>query len=160
MEKTLQNGLKIICNILNNEQKEIFQLLNARLSHNQESTLKCNTLQLRQGCKNAYVDYSDYFWITITGAHSTYRITLFYTDANTENGNFRTQLGKIQFWKDIHYTDEDSIGSPNYKSPDGHWSLYSENSHDPHLKIGENGYSAQAVIDKFMAFLKENNETI
>lgn len=106
------------------------------------------------------MDYSAYFWITIAGAHSTYRITLFYTDANTENGNFRTQLGKIQFWKDIHYTDEDSIGSPNYKSPDGHWSLYSENSHDPHLKIDENDYSAQAVIDKFMAFLKENNETI
>ena len=76
----------------------------------------------------------------------------------TRTGNFHTQLGRIQFWKNIQSATSKGIGSPHRKGLDKNWYFCSNNSCPTDLKIGEENYKVQTVVKQFLSFLEETEK--
>lgn len=157
-ELTLDYGFEIVRKRLLKAQKEIFNELENTVNPDVVKTRTGNRPLRKHGRKTKLNDYRDYYWITVQIGNSTCWITLFYNDIDESSGNFHTQIGRIQFWKNIQFTSKKGIGSPNRKSIDGKWYFCSDNSCDPHIKIDGEGYCVQTVAKKFLEFLEENGE--
>jgi len=157
-EFTLDYGLEIVRKRLLSAQKEIFSQLESMVNPDTVKIRNENRPLRKHGIKTKKNDYRDYYWITVYVGSSTYWITLFYNDLDEKSGNFHTQTGRIQFWKNIQFTSKKGIGSPNRKDIDGKWYFCSENSQDPNQRIDSEGYSAQIVAERFLDFLETNGE--
>lgn len=153
---TLDDGFEIIRKRLANAQKDIFLTLKNATAPKPLTILHKKGTYGSHGIKTKKNDYRDYFWIRVKYDNSIYWITLFYNDVDEKSGNFHTQLGRIQFWKNIKGIEK-GIGTPNRKDLEGHWYLCPENGSKFNLRIDDATYSAQAVVDKFLAFLELNS---
>lgn len=153
--RTIEDCLCIIKKILHDEQEKIYlelsqQIINCTFIDSAETTIKSKHGHSKKN------DYQLYLWIDIKINSSSYWITLFFNDVDKAHGNFHTQIGRIQFWKNIHYP-RGSIGTPHVKGSCKKWLFISENSYDPQLKIGNADYSPQLVVEKFLQFIQGNN---
>lgn len=140
------------------EQKRIGCELNERANGAIVKVERGNCKYGSRGVKTKKNDYRDFYWLSIRIQSRMYWITLFYNDVDSKSGNFHTQIGRIQFWKNIRCW-EVGIGTPHRKTENKHWYFCGENSFDPKLRIGTETYSAELVVEKFLAFLEKNGET-
>ncbi len=154
--QTLEEGIAIIRKRLLEAQKEIKEELVLQMN---ESILAEDVpnIQSTQG-KKFKNDYREYYWIKVRTKLSHYWITLFHNDVDENSGNFHTQIGRIQFWKDISYK-ESRIGTPNRRDSSGQWQFCRGNSYDSGFRIDEAEYSAKKVVEKFLEFLEKNGES-
>lgn len=155
---TLDIGFEIIRKCLAREQKNIFNQLEKMLNPDTVKLKEPHRTYKRHGIKTKKNDYRDYYWIKVITKSSTYWITLFYNDVDKTSGNFHTQIGRIQFWKGID-TTANSIGSPNRKDSAGNWSLCLENAGDPKMRIDSPNYNVTELVNLFISFLEDNNES-
>ncbi len=85
---------------------------------------KINTLLKKEGFqikpRRGLNNYRNYIWTEITSSNKLFWITMFWNDIDSWNdlsktcGNFHTQIGRIQFWKEIMIT---KVGETNRLSP-------------------------------------------
>lgn len=109
-------------------------------------------------------DYRAYQWLSITIGEHTYWITMFYNDLDFSSGNFHTQYGRIQFWKNIHSQERSSgqtVATPNDRLQ-GWWRPRMDHQWKklPPTFLSSEDYSAKKVVSLFEEFLAECGETI
>lgn len=103
-------------------------------------------------------DYRLYIWITVTRNNKEYWITAMYQDQDFETGNIHHQFGRIQFWKNIKHYSKEWCSTPNTPVGDNyHWIFNYDNSYDPSIKLFDENFSANKVVDKFITFMKGDN---
>ena len=103
-------------------------------------------------------DYRLYIWITIKHNNKEYWITAMYQDQDFETGNIHHQFGRIQFWKNIKHYSKEWCSTPNKPVGDNyHWIFNYDNSYDPSIKLFDENFDANLVVDKFIRFMKEDN---
>ena len=154
-QKALADALSTVQRVCSNAMEEIFFEL--RTAH--------PDLQMRKARggfrKN---DYRAFQWIVVTINDHIYWITLFYNDLDFRSGNFHTQYGRVQFWKDIH-SESDPEGrqetTPNDKLQ-GWWRPRMDHQWKklPPTFISQEGYSAKEVVHQFELFMAECGETL
>ena len=155
---SLDSALEAVRSCLAKAQKEIFEQLEQCVNPDTVTTRTGNRPLRKHGIKSKNNDYREYYWITVKTASNTYWITLFYNDVDKTSGNFHTQLGRIQFWKNIQPATSKGIGSPHRKGIDNNWYFCAENSKDPQIRIDDINY-AEDVVERFLDFLDESEES-
>lgn len=107
-------------------------------------------------------DFRIYVWLIIHFEDREYWLTTFMNDLDELTGNPHTQIGRIQFWKNLTRPRPDNIWcyTPSTLLDCGKWMLNPEKSYDPNIKIYDDDYDPVKVIDLFMDFLRENGESI
>ena len=73
-------------------------------------------VSLSNGKKTNKNDRSDYNWIRLTFNNKEYWLTLFYNELDETTGNMHTQIGRIQFCKDINKKTPNSYIKVNNKT--------------------------------------------
>ena len=109
-------------------------------------------------------DYRAFQWIVVTLGDRIYWITMFYNDLDFSSGNFHTQYGRIQFWKDIHREgnpDGHQETTPNDRIQ-GWWRPRMDHQWRklPPLFLTSEDYSARRVVSLFEEFMAECGETL
>lgn len=157
---TLDEALEIVIKRLETEQSNIICELEARINPNYFK------LEAHRGVKRKN-DYRTFFWISVEISSRTYWITLFYNDIDKNSGNPHTQIGRIQFWRNIQTTPNNKIGTPHRKCTGGQWRFIFEHAKpsnpptkykDLNIKLYDKTYSPQIVVDEFFKFLEACGE--
>ena len=115
---TLELANSMIHSVLVQEQKKIEKELldecNLRskdvVCHQGQNHRYNNYLQQKRSIN----DYRNYVWLSVNVNGNTYWITLFYNDVDKNSGNFHTQFGRIQFWKNVQPHGKGNL-SPHVK---------------------------------------------
>ena len=102
---TLEYANSLIHAVLIKEQKILIKLLRERV----DSAVKVRAGFGSNSRSNIYLendmlsmnDYRNYLWICVKKGNERHWLTLFYNDVDEKSGNFHTQFGRIQFWKDV-----------------------------------------------------------
>ena len=112
-------------------------------------------------------DRRDYAWLCLQigkrGAiERTYWLTLFYNDVDPDRGNPHTQVGRIQFWKNVGKIAGKHGLTPNGMTADGRFYLKPENADGRHKKtpiyIDADNYVPEQIVADFIDFVKEDYE--
>lgn len=150
-----QNLRQLIWKCLLKEQKNLEHLL--QLNKDKINGQNVKVIRSRGILSSQKNDRRDYVWIrVIINNTSEYWLSLFYNDIDINTGNMHTQIGRIQFWKNI------KKGTPNgYVKENGKikWYLQMENSGEPTLGstfIGGNNYYPKKIIQDFITFINQN----
>lgn len=124
----------------------------------------------RQGknSKSTENDYFLYLWIDVEISTRRYWITLFFNDIDTKSGNPHTQLGRIQFWRNVTLHQAKGQYSPHCKCMGGKWQFISANAKSPkssskcmptNVKVyNKKDYSPQTIVNDFLQFLEDCGE--
>ena len=104
-------------------------------------------------------DYRAYQWIEVRIEGREYWITVVYNDLDFNSGNFHSQYGRVQFWKDIRKighvsTPNDKIGGWWRPRMDHQWRKL------PPTFIWKEDFSAARVAELFGEFLAECGESL
>ena len=107
-------------------------------------------------------DFRIYVWLIIHFEDREYWITTFMNDLDELTGNPHTQIGRIQFWKNLTRPRPENkwCYTPSTLLENGKWMLNPEKSFDPNIKIYDDDYDCVKVINLFIDFLKDNGEDI
>jgi len=105
-------------------------------------------------------DYRNYIWVEVKIEDREWFITAIFQDQDFETGNMHHQYGRFQFWTGIKHYSKKWCSTPNRPTGDGHWTFNYENSFDPKIKIYDPDFSAQAVVDAFISFLRQCGEKL
>ena len=163
----LEKANAIICSILTQEKKRIFNELRKR---SEFQTAKITEHSGRNHHENIYVeqnqsinDYRNYQWIKIHIGNEIFWITLFYNDIDNKSGNIHTQFGRIQFWKGVTKEGKKGRYSPHHKveytdPQKTYWRFCGENAKDPQMWIDSPTYSPKRVVDEFVKFSRVKKE--
>ena len=102
-------------------------------------------------------DYRAYQWIEVRIGDREYWITAVYNDLDFNSGNFHSQYGRIQFWKDIRKIGH--VSTPNDKQ-NGWWRPRMDHQWRklPPTFIWREDFSARRVAELFGEFLAECGE--
>ena len=101
-------------------------------------------------------DYRNYLWISVRIEDERHWLTLFYNDIDENAGNFHTQFGRLQFWRNVTQTDNKRFGLfKKASSGEGGWYLNKNDIHDPHIWIDSPDYDAEEVVNSFINFINE-----
>lgn len=153
-----QNLRQLIWKSLLKEQKNLEHLL--QLNKDKINGQNVKVIRSRGILSSQKNDRRDYFWIrVIINNTSEYWLSLFYNDIDINTGNMHTQIGRIQFWKNI------KKGTPNgYFKENGKvkWYLQTENSSEPKLGptfIDGNNYYPEKIIQDFTTFINQDIKT-
>ena len=103
-------------------------------------------------------DYRAYQWIEVRIQGREYWITAVFNDLDFNSGNFHSQYGRIQFWKDIRKIGH--VSTPNDKIS-GWWRPRMDHQWRklPPTFVWKNDFSARRVAELFAEFLAECGET-
>lgn len=113
--------------------------------------------RIKRGVLSKKNDYRNYVWLSVPDGDSEYWITTFYLDIDPKSGNIHNQIGRIQFWKNIHSNKDGAVASPNMPAEDGrHYLFCPENSYDPDVRIYDRGFSAWDVAMAFNTFMTKD----
>lgn len=120
----------------------------------------------RQGIETNGNDRRDYYWISITQNNKTYWLTLFYNEIDFASGNFHSQIGRIQFWKNIEQRGTHGQ-TPNYMqildNDKRIWWMDMENCTQPNGRKGKptyidgEDYDIDKIAEAFVSFINEEN---
>ena len=104
-------------------------------------------------------DYRAYQWIEVRIEGREYWITVVYNDLDFNSGNFHSQYGRVQFWKDIRKIGH--VSTPNDKI-NGWWRPRMDHQWRklPPTFIWKDDFSAVRVAELFGEFLAECGETL
>ena len=102
-------------------------------------------------------DYRAYQWIEVRIGGREYWITAVYNDLDFNSGNFHSQYGRIQFWKDIRKIGH--VSTPNDRL-NGWWRPRMDHQWRklPPTFIWRDDFSAARVAELFDEFLAECGE--
>jgi hypothetical protein len=130
---------------------------------------KSNKVIIMQGNINKYIrngfyspnslsgnDFRDYFWLIVKVGNNKYCLSVIYDDINNDSGNFRRQIGKIQFSKIIS-DDENKIGTANFKDENGNWIFCADNYYNPNIDV-DSPNCAVNTANAFLDYLEECGE--
>ena len=104
-------------------------------------------------------DYRAYQWIEVRIEGREYWITVVFNDLDFNSGNFHSQYGRVQFWKDIRKIGH--VSTPNDKI-NGWWRPRMDHQWRklPPTFIWKDDFSAVRVAELFGEFLAECGETL
>ncbi len=104
-------------------------------------------------------DYRAYQWIEVSIDNREYWITTVYNDLDFNSGNFHSQYGRIQFWKNIRKIGH--VSTPNDKI-EGWWRPRMDHQWRslPPTFVWSDDFSARRVVELFGQFLAECGETL
>ena len=107
-----------------------------------------------QGSKTDKNDRTDYMWIRVIFKKREYWLTLFYNEIDLVTGNMHTQMGRIQFWKNIiNHTPNNYIIENN----ELFWYLNYSNSGEPKRGITHVGYKDyNSIVADFIDFINDD----
>lgn len=101
-------------------------------------------------------DRRDYYWIKVYVDEYEYWLSLFYNELDENTGNFHTQIGRIQFCKNIkNSTPNQYFVIDNKKN----WCLNLDNYYQPKNMatfIGNEDYNPNIVVNEFIFFINED----
>lgn len=145
LQPLFNNALNSIYDILNEVAIEIVKELKIKLT---SSNYK---ISIRRGYKPKFLNY---IWISIKDIKNkkSYSINLFYNDINKDSGNPRTQLGRIQCWKDVIEVNK-KIPSPHMCSFSGEnitLEFLGKKAYDPKQAIYDGTYDPIELVNKFI----------
>ncbi len=109
-------------------------------------------IEARQsGGRSKRNDYRNYQWISVKSGGCEYLLCTHHNDLDTRTGNPHVQMGRIQFWRC------DGPHGPHSRDENGVWRYHFENADAtlPRTRVWDNGFSAAAVADRFLAFMDE-----
>ena len=100
-------------------------------------------------------DYRAYQWIEVHSGGREYWITAVYNDLDFSSGNFHSQYGRIQFWRDIQKAGK-RMSTPNDRV-NGWWRPRMDRQWRklPPTFVWKDDFSAQRVVDLFLEFIGE-----
>ena len=106
------------------------------------------------GSKTDINDRTDYMWIKVIFKKEEYWLTLFYNEIDLVTGNMHTQMGRIQFWKNIiNRTPNKYIVVDNNE----YWYLNYINSSEPKCGMTHVGYeNYNEIVNDFIDFINED----
>ena len=102
-------------------------------------------------------DYRCYRWITVKVAPDDVRwIALVFNDKDPATGNTHSQFGRIQFWRDIEHRNGPHNEAGPHERDAGGWVFRSDRqwADMPRLHLWSPEYSAEKVVDLFLAFVQ------
>ena len=104
-------------------------------------------------------DYRAYQWIEARVGGREYWVTAVYNDLDFNSGNFHSQYGRVQFWKDIRKIGH--VSTPNDKQ-NGWWRPRMDHQWRklPPMFIWREDFSARRVAELFGEFLAECGEDL
>lgn len=104
-------------------------------------------------------DYRAYQWIEVRIEGREYWITVVYNDLDFNSGNFHSQYGRVQFWKDIRKIGH--VSTPNDKI-NGWWRPRMDHQWRklPPTFVWKDDFSATRVAELFGEFLAECGESL
>ena len=104
-------------------------------------------------------DYRAYQWIEVRIGDREYWITAVYNDLDFNSGNFHSQYGRVQFWKDIRKIGH--VSTPNDKI-NGWWRPRMDHQWRklPPTFVWKDDFSATRVAELFGEFLAECGESL
>ncbi len=107
-------------------------------------------IEARQsGGRSKRNDYRNYQWISVKSGGCEYLLCTHHNDLDTRTGNPHVQMGRIQFWRC------DGPHGPHSRDENGVWRYHFENADAtlPRTRVWDDGFSAAAVADRFLAFM-------
>ena len=137
------------------ELKKYQELLIDELKNNVDKINESNIYIVgSQGIKLKENDRRDYLWIKVMFKKYEYWLTLFYNEVDLVTGNPHTQIGRLQFWKNIiNHTPNDYIVENDLV----YWYLNSKNSSEPKRGMTHVGFEDyNLIVDDFIEFI--NND--
>lgn len=110
-------------------------------------------------------DRRDYFWVDVIVCGARYRLALFYNEVDPDSGNIHTQIGRIQFWKNVQQKGHSGHTPNGWIIQEGdvrRWFLKMENSYtklkgDP-IYIWDVQYETEDVVEQFLDFVEEDQK--
>ena len=110
-----------------------------------------------QGIKTDENDRTDYLWIKVIFKRYEYWLTLFYNEIDLVTGNPHTQIGRLQFWKNIiNHTPNNYIT----ENEEVYWYLNYLNASEPKRGLTHVGYeNYNEIIEDFIEFINEDIKT-
>ncbi len=141
-----------------NELKKYQELLINELKNNVDRINESNIYIVgSQGITTEVNDRTDYLWIKVMFKKYEYWLTLFYNEVDLVTGNPHTQIGRLQFWKDIiNHTPNDYI----IDNDKVRWYLDYDNSSEPKRGMTHVGYEDyNSVVEDFIDFINDDLKT-
>lgn len=140
------------------EMKNYQKLLSQTLKEN-INKINSNDIYIvdAQGIATEENDRTDYMWIKVMFKKCEYWLTLFYNEIDLVTGNMHTQIGRLQFWKNIinHTPNEYIINNDKL-----YWYLNYINSSEPKRGVTYVGYkNYKIVVDDFIEFINDDLKT-
>ena len=159
----LEYANSLIHAFLVKEQKILIKLLRERVD---------SSIKVRAGCggnshSNMYIendllsinDYRNYLWICVKNGEQRHWLTLFFNDVDEKSGNFHTQFGRIQFWRNVDSVTKGRYGV-NRKCEENSacWVLDKGNMKDPHRWVDAPNYRPTEIVNDFLRFVRIENK--
>ena len=140
------------------ELKKYQELLINELKNNVDKINESNIYIVgAQGIKLKENDRTDYMWIKVMFKKYEYWLTLFYNEIDLVTGNLHTQIGRLQFWKNIiNHTPNNYIT----ENDEVYWYLNYTNASEPKrgmTYVGYNNYNE--IINDFIEFINDDLKT-
>ena len=153
----------LIHSTLIKEQKLLMKLLREGLG--KEGSVQafyggnCHSNVYLENKKTSIKDYRNYMWICVIYHEKRYWLTLFYNDVDEKSGNFHTQFGRIQFWKNIERNLNRRYGINKQSDKDKTlWHYNKKDMYDPFVWIDSPDYKRKEVVQMFINFIKKDNK--
>lgn len=109
---------------------------------------------IRRGVRSGRNVYRNHVWLSVTADGQEFWITAYFMDVDSRSGNIHSQLGRVQFWRNVRKNSQGAVSSPNRRGPDGrHFMFCPENSFDPGIRLYDEEYSPDKVAEAFVRFL-------
>lgn len=137
------------------ELKKYQEILIAELKNNINKINDSNIYVVgAQGIKTDINDRTDYLWIKVMFKKYEYWLTLFYNEVDLVTGNPHTQIGRLQFWKNIiNHTPNNYI----IENEEVYWYLNYINSSEPKRGMTFVGYdNYNEIINDFIDYINDD----